>query len=87
MDIHSIKKAIDIETETGQLMAKIVVSSYRKGEPMNLYELIRLDSQNFKLAVQVMSYRRCPGWSDDEFLKLERYAAQRLAMGYSAVSK
>ncbi len=60
-------------------MANIVLSSYRKGELMNLYELSKLDSENFELALQVIAYRRCQGWSDDEFWKLERYAVQRLA--------
>ncbi len=46
---------------------------------MNLYELSKLDSENFELALQVIAYRRCQGWSDDEFWKLERYAVQRLA--------
>lgn len=61
-------------------MAQIVISANRKGDLMNLYDLIRLDSENFTLAVQVMAYRRSLGWGDDEFMKLERYALHRLSL-------
>lgn len=78
MDIQAIKKAIDIGTESGRIMAQVVVSSYRNGEMINLYDLDHLDSRNFGLAIQIMSFRRTPGWSDEEFWNLERYAVRRL---------
>ena len=79
MDLEAIKKAIDIQTESGRIMAQVVISSYRSGEMVNLYELDHLDSKNFDLAIQVMSYRRRRGWDDEDFWRLERHAVQRLS--------
>lgn len=79
MDIRAIKSAIDLGTEAGRIMAQVVISSYRKGEIMNLYDLDHLDSRNFELAIQVISYRRTQGWSDEDFWALERYAVRRLS--------
>ena len=78
MDIQAIKSAIDLGTEAGRIMAQVVISSYRNGEAMNLYDLGHLDSRNFELAIQVMSYRRTRGWNDEDFWDLERYAVRRL---------
>lgn len=78
MDFKAIKNAIDLGSDSGRIMAQVVVSSYRSGEMMNLYDLDHLDAKNFGLAIQVMSYRRNQGWSDEDFWKLERYAARRL---------
>lgn len=78
MNIQAIKNAIDIRTESGEIMARVVISSYREGKMMNLYKLDHLDTRNFELAIQVMNYRRTGGWSDDEFWNLERYAVRRL---------
>lgn len=81
MDFQAIKKAIDLGTESGRIMAQVVVSSYRVGEMINLYDLDHLDSKNFELAIQIMSYRRIRGWSDEDFWKLECYATRRLSGG------
>jgi hypothetical protein len=79
MDFQAIRSAIDIGTESGRIMAQVVVSSYRRGEMMNLYDLDHLDAKNFDLVIQVISYRRTGGWCDEDYWKLERYAARRLA--------
>ncbi len=81
MDFQAIKNAIDLGTESGRIMALVVVSSYRTGEKICLHDLDHLDSRNFELAIQVMSYRRMRGWNDEEFWRLERHAAHRLGWG------
>jgi hypothetical protein len=78
MDFESVQHVIDMDSETGEIMAKVVISTYR-GEPMALRDLDHFDSENFALALQVIGYRRNSKWSDNKFCALAQYAKARLA--------
>lgn len=77
MNFEAIEQVIDMDSETGKIMAQLVLSMYR-GAPMALREIDHFDNKNFALAMQVIGYRRTVRWDDNKFAALARYAAERL---------
>jgi hypothetical protein len=65
-----IRNRIDTDHWSSKLLAEIVCSTYWGGVGVDLKELDRLHASNWKLAMDVMSYRRVTGWSDEKFYAL-----------------
>lgn len=74
----AIENVIDMGYETGEIMAQAVTSTYW-GHPVSLKDLKHFDKSNFALALEVISYRRTPGWGNNEFFVLAQCARARLA--------
>lgn len=78
MNFGAIENVIDMDNETGEIMAQVVTSTYW-GHPVSLKDLNHFDEMNFALALEVVSYRRTSRWSDSKFFALAQYAKARLA--------
>lgn len=64
---QQLRDLLDNDHESYKLLAKVVCSTYFGRVGVDLRELGSLDSDNFSVAVSIMSYRRQKGWSDDAF--------------------
>lgn len=53
-----------------KLLAQIICSVYWGGVGVDLRELDRLDSENWQIAIEIMSYRRTSQWDDEKFWAL-----------------
>ena len=77
LDFEAAKKAIDMGSRAGEVIASVVCSTYW-GTPGVLKDLSILDSVNFEIAVDVMAYRHEQRWDDEKFWALAKYALNRL---------
>lgn len=69
----------NIDAWQATLLAKIVCASHLRDHPcVDVYTLAKLDSDNFKLAVAIMSYRRMPDWNEAEFDDLTNWCLNKL---------
>jgi hypothetical protein len=59
---------------SGQFLADAFISAYRTNQPFqhSLCELVRLDSEAFRLFHQILHIRHIPGWSDDGLYQIEQ---------------
>jgi len=59
---------------SGQFLADAFLSAYRTDKPFlhSLGELIKLDSEGFRLFHQVLHIRHVPGWRDDDLYQIEQ---------------
>lgn len=79
LDFETVKACIDKSSETGDLMAKIVLSVYRDTVDFSLKGMSNFDRKNNRAALAVMNYRHEKGWEDEKFYELYKYAKQALA--------
>lgn len=59
---------------SGQFLGDAFISAYRTGEPFShsLGELIKLDTEGFRLFHQIIHIRHVPGWNDDTLYQIEQ---------------
>lgn len=79
MNIDEVKRVIDINTETGHNMARLVCSTYRPDQYLiGIGNINSFDKKNFQVALTVIGYRHEQGWDDETFFELFKYAKARL---------
>lgn len=74
---ESIRALLDHDHHAFKLLAQVVCSTYWRAGEINLNSLGELDRQNFSLALGIISYRRTPGWSEQEFYSLAAWCRDR----------
>ena len=77
LNAKQIRDNLDDDHWSARLLAEIVCSSYWGGAGVDLRELDRLDTDNWRQAVAIMGYRRTPGWDDAEFYALACWCRTR----------
>ena len=81
MKHEDVMAAIDMQSDAGWIMARVVCSTYRPEKFLfGLGELGHLDEWNYQVAMSVIGYRRTPKWSDEVFFALFKHAKQRLGV-------
>jgi hypothetical protein len=67
-------KRISEGGHSGQFLADAFLSAYRTDKPFlhSLGELIKLDTEGFRLFHQVLHIRHISGWSDDKLYQIEQ---------------
>lgn len=76
LNVNAIKTAITAGGRGSEVMRDVVMSTYKRNIQMSLANLSALDNKNLQLAIDVMMYRRQPGWSDDVFCELYVFAKE-----------
>lgn len=74
LNVNAIRAAITAGGRGSEVMRDVVRSSYKRNIQMSLADLSALDEKNLQLAIDVITYRRQPGWSDDVFCELYVFA-------------
>lgn len=59
---------------SGQFLADAFLSAYRTDQPFthSLGELIKLDTEGFRLFHEILHIRHIPGWNDDALYQIEQ---------------
>jgi hypothetical protein len=68
---------------SGQFLADAFLSAYRTDNPFlhSLGELIKLDTEGFRLFHQILHIRHISGWSDDKLYQIEQQIKATLNEG------
>lgn len=81
VDFDKIKTAIsgiDNADDMRLLLAKIIISVYRKNVPVCLGRMHNFDSNNMTMAIEVMHYRHTPHWEDEKLWDLAQFASNEI---------
>ncbi|WP_027159143.1 hypothetical protein [Methylobacter luteus] len=74
LEVELLLKRIAQGGHSGKFLADAFISAYRIGQPFNrsLGELIRLDTEAFRLFHQILHIRHVSSWSDDVLYEIEQ---------------
>ena len=74
LESELLLKRISEGGHSGQFLADAFLSAYRTDKPLqhSLGELIKLDTEGFRLFHQVLHIRHISGWSDDKLYQIEQ---------------
>ena len=74
LESELLLKRISAGGHSGQFLADAFLSAYRTNKPFlhSLGELIKLDTEGFRLFHQVLHIRHISGWSDDKLYQIEQ---------------
>lgn len=64
-----------------EILAEIICAMYWGGHvPFNLQMVESLSESNWRLAVEIMGYRRSPLWSEQQFEVIANWCRERFAL-------
>jgi len=74
LEVELLLKRVTDGGHSGQYLADAFISAYRTNKPFlhSLGELIRLDTEAFRLFHQILHIRHIRGWNDEDYHQIEK---------------